>query len=280
MPKHEDKLNRTDADLVRIAQDHLSLIYDNVSDVVFALSVTDDGRFRFRSINKRFLQATGFAEIDILGKYVEEVIPPTAHSLVLSKYREAVWTKKVVSWEEVSVYPSGEKVGQVTVAPVIGKDAFHTLFEFIEEIDVSPTCIVMELSEGTILNLDERMLEKFDLLKDRGVQLALDDFGTGYSSLSYITKLKFDFLKIYQVFVRNLESSQTNLALCETMIVMAHKLDMKVIAEGIETEPQRRTLTEAGCNYGQGFLFAKPMPFGEFERFLRGTPSLLDGTDP
>jgi diguanylate cyclase (GGDEF)-like protein/PAS domain S-box-containing protein len=161
-----------------------------------------------------------------------------------------------------------------------GKDAFHTLFEFMERIDVSSTCIVMELTEGTLLNLDERMLQKFDMLKARGVQLALDDFGTGYSSLSYITKLKFDFLKIDQVFVRNLESSHTNLALCETMIVMAHKLGMKVIAEGIETEAQRRILTEAGCDYGQGYLFAKPMPFDEFERFLSGTPSPRDSTDP
>lgn len=152
-----------------------------------------------------------------------------------------------------------------------GKDAFHALFELMDKIDVSSTCIVMELTEGTLLNLDERMLQKFDMLKHRGVQLALDDFGTGYSSLSYITKLKFDFLKIDQMFVRNLESNQTSLALCETMIVMAHKLGMKVIAEGIETKGQQRMLTEAGCDYGQGYLFAKPMAFGEFECFMSGT---------
>lgn len=161
-----------------------------------------------------------------------------------------------------------------------GKDAFHTLFEFMEKIDVSSTCIVMELTEGTLLNLDERMLQKFDMLRNRGVQLALDDFGTGYSSLSYITKLKFDFLKIDQVFVRNLERSHTNLALCETMIVMAHKLGMKVIAEGIETETQLQMLTEAGCDYGQGYLFARPMPFDEFERFLIGTAGPKARLDP
>jgi EAL domain-containing protein (putative c-di-GMP-specific phosphodiesterase class I) len=161
-----------------------------------------------------------------------------------------------------------------------GKDAFHSLFQFMEKIDVSSTCIVMELTEGTLLKLDDRMQQKFAMLKNRGVQLALDDFGTGYSSLSYITKLKFDFLKIDQVFVRNLESSHTNLALCETMIVMAHKLGMKVIAEGIETEAQQRMLTEAGCDYGQGYHIAKPMPFEEFERFLSRTLRPRDSTDP
>lgn len=152
-----------------------------------------------------------------------------------------------------------------------GKDAFYALFELMDKIDVSSTCIVMELTEGTLLKLDERMLQKFAMLKRRGVQLALDDFGTGYSSLSYITKLKFDYLKIDQVFVRDLESNHTSLALCETMIVMAHKLGMKVIAEGIETKEQQRMLTEAGCDYGQGYLFAKPMAFDEFERFMSGT---------
>ncbi|MFS0757564.1 EAL domain-containing protein [Noviherbaspirillum sp. 1P10PC] len=152
-----------------------------------------------------------------------------------------------------------------------GKDAFYALFELMDKIDVSSTCIVLELTEGTLLNLDERMVQKFAMLKHRGVQLALDDFGTGYSSLSYITKLKFDFLKIDQVFVRNLENSETSLALCETMIVMAHKLGMKVIAEGIETKEQQRMLTEAGCDYGQGYLFAKPMAFVEFEDFISGS---------
>jgi predicted signal transduction protein with EAL and GGDEF domain len=129
-----------------------------------------------------------------------------------------------------------------------GKDAFHALFEFMKKIDVSMTCIVMELTEGVLLNLDDRMLKKFDMLANQGIQLALDDFGTGYSSLSYITKLKFKFLKIDKVFIRNLESNSTNLALCETIIVMAHKLGMKVIAEGIETEAQQRLLATAGCD--------------------------------
>jgi diguanylate cyclase (GGDEF)-like protein/PAS domain S-box-containing protein len=148
------------------------------------------------------------------------------------------------------------------------RDAFDTLFELIASIGVPATCIVMELTESTLLGLDSRLLERFAALRAHGVQLALDDFGTGYSSLSYMTKLKFDFLKIDQIFVRNLENAPGDLALCETMIVLAHKLGMKVIAEGVETAAQRRILAQAGCDYAQGYLFAKPMPIGEFDLFL------------
>lgn len=98
MPKRENLINRTAEDLVRIGQEQLSLIYDNVSDVVFALEVTAERRFRFSSINKKFTEATGLAKSDVVGKYIEEVIPRSAHALVLSKYRQAISTKQAVSW--------------------------------------------------------------------------------------------------------------------------------------------------------------------------------------
>jgi EAL domain-containing protein (putative c-di-GMP-specific phosphodiesterase class I) len=97
----------------------------------------------------------------------------------------------------------------------------------------------------------------------------LDDFGTGYSSLSYLNKFDIDYLKIDQSFVRDLSPGSSNMALCEAIIVMAHKLGMKVIAEGIETKAQYRLLTEAGCDYGQGFLFSKPVPAEEFDELMK-----------
>jgi EAL domain-containing protein (putative c-di-GMP-specific phosphodiesterase class I) len=98
--------------------------------------------------------------------------------------------------------------------------------------------------------------------------VALDDFGTGYSSLSYLKKFDIDYLKIDQSFVRNLSPESSDMVLCEAMIVMAHKLGIKVIAEGVETQVQCDLLKQIGCDYGQGYLFAKPMPAEEFERLL------------
>ena len=98
--------------------------------------------------------------------------------------------------------------------------------------------------------------------------MSLDDFGTGYSSLAYLKKFDIDYLKIDQNFVCNLTGNSTDLALCEAIILMAHKLGMKVIAEGIETLEQRDLLLLAGCDYGQGYLFSKPVSAEEFEKLF------------
>jgi EAL domain-containing protein (putative c-di-GMP-specific phosphodiesterase class I) len=102
------------------------------------------------------------------------------------------------------------------------------------------------------------------------MQVSLDDFGTGYSSLSYLKKFNIDYLKIDQSFVCNMQADSDDLALCEAIIVMAHKLGIKVIAEGIETIEQRDLLTRAGCDYGQGYLFSHPLSVVEFEKFFNG----------
>ena len=101
--------------------------------------------------------------------------------------------------------------------------------------------------------------------RDAGINVSLDDFGTGYSSLSYLKKFDIDFLKIDQAFVRNLSPGSSDLALCEAIVVMAHKLGIRVIAEGIETATQRDLLAAAGCDYGQGYLFSPPLPAAQFE---------------
>lgn len=100
------------------------------------------------------------------------------------------------------------------------------------------------------------------------MQLALDDFGTGYSSLAYLKKFDIDHLKIDRVFVSNLESSPDDLVLCEAIVVMAHKLGLKVIAEGVETAAQRTALEIAGCDFIQGYLFSRPLPMAQFEAML------------
>lgn len=95
--------------------------------------------------------------------------------------------------------------------------------------------------------------------RDTGVQVAVDDFGTGYSSLSYLKKFDVDYIKIDQSFVRNLSADSEDMVLCEAIIVMAHKLGLKVIAEGIETAEQLDLLMAVGCDYGQGYLFSRPV---------------------
>jgi len=128
--------------------------------------------------------------------------------------------------------------------------------------------ISVEITEGLLLNAEGDVQNKLFALRDAGVQVSIDDFGTGYSSLAYLKKFDIDYLKIDQSFVSNLENDTDDLALCEAIIVMAHKLGLKVIAEGVETEKQRDILARAGCDYAQGFLFSKALPAEEFEALL------------
>lgn len=145
-------------------------------------------------------------------------------------------------------------------------DFAETVLTACEELEVDPACLVLELTESVLLELDEAKEAKFRRLREAGIALALDDFGTGYSSLSYITRLQFDFLKIDRVFTHSIEHNPTSLALCETMISMAHKLGMQVIAEGIENDRQRELLRSAGCGLGQGFLFSPALDLAQFKR--------------
>jgi EAL domain-containing protein (putative c-di-GMP-specific phosphodiesterase class I) len=99
-----------------------------------------------------------------------------------------------------------------------------------------------------------------------GLQVALEDFGTGHSVLSHLKKVEIDYLKIDRSFVMDLAGDTGDLALCEGIIVMAHKLGLKVVAEGVETETQLNLLKAAGCDYAQGFVYAPPLPAPEMAK--------------
>ena len=142
-------------------------------------------------------------------------------------------------------------------------------FEHLDELGLDGNAVVVEITEGLLLDASSGVTDKLLALRDGGIQVALDDFGTGYSSLSYLKKYDIDYLKIDRSFTRNLAPNTSDMALSEAIIVMAHKLDLRVIAEGVETQQQCDLLRDAGCDYGQGYLFARPMPGEEFDAMLR-----------
>ncbi len=150
-------------------------------------------------------------------------------------------------------------------------DVHNQWVDHIQSMGLSGDSIVIEITEGLLLHADSNINAKLLMFRDAGIQVAIDDFGTGYSSLSYLKKFDIDYLKIDQSFVMNLENDPSNLALSEAIVVMAHKLGLKVIAEGVETPEQRDMLHKIGCDYAQGYLFAKPLPAEEFERLLQDT---------
>jgi diguanylate cyclase (GGDEF)-like protein/PAS domain S-box-containing protein len=139
----------------------------------------------------------------------------------------------------------------------------------LTESGLSPSSLVLELTESGLLRPDQRLRADLDELKGMGVRLAIDDFGTGYSSLSYLRELPIDVLKIDKSFVDGITVSTQRLALAEVIVRIAKTLGLTVIAEGIESEVQRDMLVSMGCRYGQGYLLATPMPAAEAEALLR-----------
>ena len=139
----------------------------------------------------------------------------------------------------------------------------------LQKIGLPGNSIVVEITEGLLLDATASVTDQLLEFRDVGIEVSLDDFGTGYSSLSYLNKFDIDYLKIDQSFVRNMAPGSDDLALCEAIIVMAHKLGLKVIAEGVETESQRALLAAAGCDYAQGYLFSQAIPVEKFEELLK-----------
>ncbi len=170
----------------------------------------------------------------------------------------------------ISSYGPGFQIS-VNKSPVqfIADDRGHNHWvETLEQMELPGQCIAVEITEGLLINNDAKVNKNLLTFRDAGIQVSIDDFGTGYSSLAYLKKFDIDYLKIDQSFVANLTEEAPEFALCEAIIVMAHKLGLKVIAEGVETTRQRDLLQQMGCDYGQGYLFSRPLPSSAFEQLL------------
>jgi len=159
----------------------------------------------------------------------------------------------------------------VNVSPI----QFHGInkqsqwLENLKDIGLSGDSIVIEITEGLLLDNSSNVTEQLLAFRDAGIQVAIDDFGTGYSALSYLKKLDIDYLKIDQSFIRNLTTDSSDMALVEAIVVMAHKLDLKVIAEGVETAEQNQRLTDIGCDFVQGYFHSRPLPADQLEAWLK-----------
>lgn len=152
-------------------------------------------------------------------------------------------------------------------------DAFAPWGTQLQALGLPGDAVVVEITEGLLLDTTDVVAAHLLGMRDAGIQVSLDDFGTGYSSLAYLQKFDIDFLKIDQSFVRNLQADSTDHALCKAIIAMAHTLGMKVIAEGVETQSQRDLLKAAGCDYAQGYFYAKPLVVEAFEALCAGRTS-------
>lgn len=152
------------------------------------------------------------------------------------------------------------------------------LVEMVEQVltdsGLPADLLELELTESVIMEHTDTAVDTIGRLWALGVQLAMDDFGTGYSSLSYLKRFPMQILKIDRSFINDLTSDPGDAALTRAIIVMAHSLDMQVVAEGVETAEQLEFLRKEGCDFMQGYYYSPPRPADEFEALLRSAHPL------
>ena len=150
------------------------------------------------------------------------------------------------------------------------QDAFvEQVLATVARYDIDPTRIKLELTESVLVKNISGIISKMQALNKIGIKFSLDDFGTGYSSLQYLKKLPINQLKIDQSFVRDITTDESDKGIVRTIIIMAHSLDINVIAEGVETPEQKQYLLDNSCTDYQGYLFSKPLPIDAFEALLK-----------
>ena len=194
-------------------------------------------------------------------------IPLAEETRQINAIGQFVFSQAIETLTDIKKFTDDDFQISVNVSPVqlsTANSGIDDWYAMLDAAKISPSSIVAEITEGLMVNPEELTQKRLKHIVKSGMQLALDDFGTGYSSLAYLQEMDTDYLKIDKRFVDNIKADSQELSLCEAIIVMAHQLGLKVIAEGIETPLQYQLLTEAGCDYGQGYLFSKPLNKSDF----------------
>ncbi|CEN56238.1 Diguanylate cyclase/phosphodiesterase with PAS/PAC sensor(S) (fragment) [Candidatus Methylopumilus turicensis] len=176
--------------------------------------------------------------------------------------------------EQLKAWEAIPKMRSLTLAVNISSKQFHQddfvthIKHIVKQYGIHPALLKLELTETAFSKNIESLISSMTALKGIGIQFELDDFGTGYSSLQYLKRLPLEQLKIDQSFVREIEYNENDKQIVRTIISMTQNLDLKVIAEGVETENQKQILLDSGCQRFQGYLFGKPLPIAEFEESI------------
>ncbi|CAN7494781.1 EAL domain-containing protein [Massilia sp. LjRoot122] len=235
----------------------LELYFQPIVDLASNRIVKAEALLRWRHASGALLSPDTFIEVAEESGLIHEIGDWVFHTAAQQSKR---WSELLGRDFQISINKSPVQFQpQATAADWVA---------YLREIRLGPQCINVEITEGLLLNLSESVMSKLGALQSSGMQVSIDDFGTGYSSMSYLKRLDIDYLKIDQSFIAELVHDNFSRTITDTIIVMAHKLGLKVIAEGVETAEQRACLSRSGCDYGQGFLFSPPVTAAAFEAML------------
>jgi diguanylate cyclase (GGDEF)-like protein len=211
----------------------------------------------------------------ILGNIPPEQFIPLAEDMgIMAPLGE--WVIRTACEHHLACSSSGSR--PVRYAVNISPTQLHSgnlvpcILAILEETGLDPAYLELEITEGALLQNSQATVEAFEALYARGVQIAIDDFGTGYSSLAYLSQFPISELKIDKTFTNAVTTDEKSAAISRAIISLAHNLDMRVMAEGVETQEQVDYLRDLGCDEIQGYLVSCPLPADETMQFLARSP--------
>ncbi len=170
------------------------------------------------------------------------------------------WLNRGYKFKSMSINISSVDIQQ--------SDFLESIKDILKSTGINPNIIELEITETVLMQSLDSSINILEKLMEMGIRIALDDFGTGYSSLNYLGRIPISTLKIDKSFIDNITSSKKKESMINNIIQMAHSMDLKVVAEGVETKEQLSILKDRDCNYIQGYYFSKPLPESEIEKLL------------
>jgi len=182
--------------------------------------------------------------------------------------------KQVAGWQQA--FPRAEPLSigvNLSVKQFAQPDLREHIADIVRTTGVLPNTLKLEITESVIAGNPDHAITVLDGLKTIGIEIYMDDFGTGYSSLSYLTHLPIDCIKIDRSFVSQMEIKDRHFQLVRTILTLARTVNLRAVAEGVESTPQLLALRKLGCEFGQGYLFSRPLPSTEIEALLERNPS-------
>lgn len=199
-----------------------------------------------------------------------EFIPLFEKNGFITRLDRFVWEKACAvlhDWDERGYYPMSVSVN-VSRADIYNEDLADTLVTIIKKYDLDPSRLHLEITESAYTENPKQIIDTVTTLRELGFVIEMDDFGSGYSSLNMLNDMPIDILKLDMKFIRSEMAKPKSQGILQFIINLARWMNLSVVAEGVETKAQLLRLTEIGCDYVQGYYFAKPMPCQEFEGLL------------
>lgn len=246
-----------------LEQDQFTLVYQPQVDLATGKICGAEALLRWKHPEKGFIPPADFIPI---AEETGQIVAIGEWVLRTACWRFASWQKQGMPVFPIAVNMSIRQLRQPNLADVIEG--------ILKENSLEPECLELEITEGIMMGDTKVAMDFLTRMHKLGVQMSIDDFGTGFSSLSYLKNLPVHKLKIDQSFVRDIETDESDAAIVRSIISLGHRLELKVIAEGVETLEQLDFLRIRGCDEVQGYFYSRPLVADDFIKFVNSEPQL------